>query len=499
VLVLIVSSFLRIAGQAARFFRSANPKTDTVSESDLGEFLHAAVRKFRVPGASIALVQRGRRSSAQAGVLSLDTNLGVTRDAPFLIGSVSKIWTATLVMQLVEEGSLELDDLVCRYVPELVLADPESTERLTIRHLLTHTAGLEDDFMIAWGDRGDGCIGRYVGRLKDLGVLHPPGAMYSYCNSGFVLAGRLLECLHGGTFENIVRERIVQPLGLSDTVLFPEEALLRRSAVGHVPDTRNRLGVAPIWSLPRAFGPAGATIAASASDLLTFAQMHISRGRTIQSNALLTIGSIREMQTPQVPLPGVVDPSIGAAGLGWMTTERDGLRILYHGGLNVGQHCGLVVVPEHELAIVSLTNSVHGAALQTAIFRHLLRDRFGIPPASPQRATSDGVGAADPAQVVGEYRRLDTHVKVSESDHVLQCQVTKTSPVYQYYGHDASGSTAGAPHRLRPIADWTFSLMMPGKRRDEEERVVFVDTDGDGTADYVYIGLAAARRVIAEV
>src|SRR4051794_26390169 len=230
-------SWRRVATQLTSLLKAPAPSnaTQTPRAHELESILSTTARRLGVPGAAAAVVRGGERATAATGVLNTRTRTPASPDSLFLIGSITKLWTTTMVMQLVDEGEIELDDLVRAHLPELRLATADATDTLTIRHLLTHTAGLEDDFGIAAGDRGDGCIRRYVARIADFGQLHPAGAMFSYCNSGYVLAGRLLEHMEGETFDDIVRARLIARLGLEHTVLLPEEAMLHPVAVGHVP------------------------------------------------------------------------------------------------------------------------------------------------------------------------------------------------------------------------------------------------------------------------
>src|SRR4029079_15118955 len=118
-------------------------------------------------------------------------------------------------------------------LPEFHLADPDVTKRVTMRHLLTHTSGIDGDVFTDTG-RGDDCLERYVALLVDQTQNHPLEATWSYCNAGFSVAGRVIEKLTGGTWDAAVRDRIVAKLGLPHTGPLPEEALLHRAAVGHV-------------------------------------------------------------------------------------------------------------------------------------------------------------------------------------------------------------------------------------------------------------------------
>ena len=212
--------------------------------------------RHRVPGATLGILRDGEISAVGAGVLSTATGVDVTADSVFQIGSITKVWTATLVMQLVDEGALELDQPVVELLPGFRVADSEVTRTVTMRHLLTHTSGIDGDVFTDTG-RGDDCLERYVTGLAEVEQNHPLGATWSYCNSGYVLAGRIVEHLTGSTWDAALRERLVEPLGLTATVTLPEDALLHRTAVGHVGEPEDDPVPASTWMLPRSAGPAG--------------------------------------------------------------------------------------------------------------------------------------------------------------------------------------------------------------------------------------------------
>ena len=123
-------------------------------DSELQQRLADALKRHRVPGASLAILAGETLREGAAGVVNVRTGVEATPDAVFDIGSITKVFTTTLVMQLVDAGLLDLDAPVRRYLPELVLADPEAAARVTVRHLLTHQSGIEGDFFQATG-RGD--------------------------------------------------------------------------------------------------------------------------------------------------------------------------------------------------------------------------------------------------------------------------------------------------------------------------------------------------------
>ncbi|HEY3472899.1 MAG TPA: serine hydrolase, partial [Amycolatopsis sp.] len=243
-------------------------------------------RKHRVPGATLGILRGDDEVVASFGVLNKTTGVEVTDDSVFQIGSISKVWTATVAMQLVDEGLLSLDAPIADVLPELRLADPDVTKKVTLRHLLTHTSGIDGDVFTDTG-RGDDCVEKYVAVLDQAAQTHPLGATLSYCNSGFILIGRVIEKLTGKTWDAALRERLFTPLGLTRTGTLPEEALLFRAAMGHVATGDEDPEPAPVWGLPRSAGPAG-LITASASDVLAFARLHLTGGLGPDGTRLLS-------------------------------------------------------------------------------------------------------------------------------------------------------------------------------------------------------------------
>src|SRR4051812_10166586 len=213
------------------------------------ERLTALADKHGVVGASLAIAHGDEIVEAATGVLNRRTHEPVTTESVFQIGSITKVWTATLVMQLVDDGLVDLDAPLVTYLPEFKVADADLTRTVTTRHLLSHTSGIAGDFFPETG-RGDDCLEKFVALMADLPASHPLGATMSYCNAGFVLLGRLVEVLRGATWDQVMRERLLQPLGLEAAGTLPEEALLWGVATGHItPPGAAAPIVAPQWGL----------------------------------------------------------------------------------------------------------------------------------------------------------------------------------------------------------------------------------------------------------
>ncbi|MFD3399629.1 serine hydrolase domain-containing protein [Kribbella sp. NPDC058693] len=338
-----------------------------------------------VPGAVLGIWQDGASTITPYGVLNAATGVETTGDSVFQIGSVSKPWTGTMIVQLAAEGWLQLDDPVIKLLPEAPI-DP----RVTVRHLLTHTSGIDGDLFTDTG-RGDDCLERYVALLADVEQLFEPGTAYSYCNAGFVVLGRLIEVLDGRTWDESLRARLVEPLGLTHTVTLPEEAILYRAARGHTAEDGSPVKT---WQLPRSIGPAG-LITASAADLLEFARMHLDDER------------YAAMQEPQVPFAGGIGGFIDL-GLTWRIYDWDGRRIFGHDGSTISQTAFLRVDPDARLIMCLLTNSGNGTRLFEPLASEVFQHYVGVShPAAPQPVD----GPVDDRHV-GRYERASVRLDV---------------------------------------------------------------------------------------
>ena len=150
----------------------------------LCEAAEESLHRLGVPGASIGIEHDGAEDATGFGVTSIEHPLEVDAETLFQIGSITKTMTGTLALQLVEKGELDLDAPIRRYLPTLRLADADVAERVTTRHLLTHTGGWYGDYF-ADPSRGDDALERILPELAERPQLAPLGQIWSYCNSGF--------------------------------------------------------------------------------------------------------------------------------------------------------------------------------------------------------------------------------------------------------------------------------------------------------------------------
>lgn len=416
--------------------------------------------RCRVPGAVVGVLRVGAGGAgddvvlAAHGVLSKGTGVGVTEDSVFQIGSITKVWTATLAMQLVDEGVLDLGTPVVEVLPELRLSDAEVTKQVTVRHLLTHTSGIDGDVFTDTG-RGDDCLERYAARLGEAGQNHPVGATFSYCNSGFSLLGRVVEKVTGQTWDQALRERLIVPLGLARTVTLPEEALLHRAAVGHVAEGDAEPAPAPVWGLPRSAGPAG-LVTAAAGDVLAFARAHLTGGLAADGTRVLSEASAAAMAAHQTDLPDRY--TLGDSwGLGWIRFGWGGHRLLGHDGNTIGQSAFLRLLPGQGLAVVLLTNGGHAADLYEDLFREIFAEVAGVAlpaPLAPAAAPPE----IDGSRHVGLYERSGARIEVAEAEGGLRLTHTVTGPL---------ASLTPSPVRefdLVPVEDGLYVCRTPGSK-----------------------------------
>ncbi|MDX2606396.1 serine hydrolase [Streptomyces caniscabiei] len=432
-----------------------------------------------VPGASLAFVVDGEVHELASGVLSRATGVEATPDSVFQLGSIAKVYTAALVMQLVESGELDLDVPVVKVLPEFATVDPAATEVITPRMLLSHTSGLTCDFHIDTG-RGDDAIARYVEAAKGVAMDCPPGTAVSYSGIGYVVLGRIVEVLTGLTWDQALKERVFAPLGLTHSMTLPEEALPFRAAMGHLAGEDGTQIPAPVWDLmPRAAGP-GARVLATAGDVVRYAKAHLDGGAGI-----LRPETVTAMQARETDVPDKWTVSADGWGLGWTLYDWDGVPGYGHDGAATGQYAFLRVVPTEGVAVALLTNGGSSRLLYADLLRELLAELAGItlpapfaPPAEPP--------AVDITPWTGTYKREGVVITIGERNG---------TPHLTYAFVDGMvGYSPDLEMELVPLSETVFAGAGGGASFAEDWMPVVFATLSDGTR-CAYIGMRAAPKV----
>lgn len=383
-----------------------------------------AFSRSPVPGASAALFYRGDVHVTFAGVLNSASRARVAADALFQVGSITKVFTATLIMREIERGALTLDTKIVQVLPDFQLSNDAYTAALTVGDLLTHRGGFEGDVDGDFG-RGDDAIGRFVSNLRTLPVGFPPGTVMSYSNSGFVVLGAVLEAVGGRPWAAQMQD-LFTAAGVPEAWVYPEDAVGWRTAHGHLlaPDPVPH----PLARLPWAQAPAGAAVVMSARSLALF-------GARLSGAApwegLLSADSIAAMQTRRSPAPSIGAPG-KYRGLGWELDARHGEpQLVGHNGQTYGQSAYLWAVPEAEFAAALLVNSDDDGALVDATIAGTIEELLGITPPRPSHTLAD-LDDELTSRVQGVYRTASRTVRIADRTALVRFH----EHVDELTGHD---------------------------------------------------------------
>ncbi len=423
---------------------------------ELDTYIREQMARWTIPGAVVGVLRDGERETRAYGVASLETNYPARSDTLFLIGSIGKVYTAALVMTLVDDGALDLDAPVATYLPDLRLSDERARSAITLRQLLSHQSGLFGDYYDDFG-MGDDALARCVASFSTLRQLTAPGELWAYCSSGFMLAGRVVEVVTGKPFETAMRERIFEPLGLHHSFFFAHEAIVYPTAVGHSLKTPggDAHEVHRAYLLARNVAPAGGVIS-DADDLLTFAAFFMGDG-TWNGRRILSPSALEAMQTPQMHAANY--PAAGFAewgGLGWAIRFIDGMKVIEHGGSLSGFQVKLKIVPARRFAIAILTNSGRGGVLGDRVVGWALDHFLNLRAPKPEPVSLAGDTLA---RFTGRYCFADGEVAtLTVEDGGLRCVVTETDP-------NTHSEQVYPPNLLKPLSEGEFIVVTPGRER----------------------------------
>jgi CubicO group peptidase (beta-lactamase class C family) len=455
----------------------------------LVDFVRAKAVELEVPGASVGVIHDGIEHYAFAGVTSLENPLPVNADTLFQIGSTTKTVTATAIMLLAERDLLELDAPVRRYVPDLVLQDESVAEKVTVLQLLNHTAGWSGDLMQDTGD-GDDALAQYVALMATIEQVSPLGAEVSYNNASLSLAGRVIEKVTGQTYEQSVRDLLLDPLQLSQSWFFPKELMTRRFAVGHNQRPNGTIQVARTWALSRATAPAGG-ITANAADQVAWARFHLGDGTAPDGQRLLSAELLARMQQPTVETPG---GAMGdAMGIGWMLKDVDGVRLVFHGGTTNGQHSSFVMVPERGFGITSMTNcGPNGPQLNDAVVAWALEHYLDVKEAKPELLE---LSESELAPYVGTFETIAVTCEITRhgSGLLLEVDLKAQTRAALASADDDGAAEAQPPLPLALIAGGDDQYVVTGGPAQGMRG--FFNRDATGMIVSVHVGGRTATRV----
>jgi CubicO group peptidase (beta-lactamase class C family) len=304
------------------------------------------MERSRQPGLTLGLTDQDSTLVIRTyGFAELASRQPVTPETLFEIGSIGKTFTAVAILQLVDEGRIDLEAPVDRYLPWFVVPQQAGHPPITIAHLLSHTAGL------VAGIDGTPEAAFQVWSLRDLPTFSAPGERFHYSNVGYKALGLVLEAVEGRPYREVIRARILDPLGMSATEPAITHDIRNRVAVGYEYLYDDRVGYPGAPLAPATWletETADGSIASTAADMCAFVRLLLREGDGLLSErafAEMTAGSPGEGET-------------AVYGYGLVIRELEGRRLIGHGGGMVGYLAGMQADPEAGLGVIVLQNGM---------------------------------------------------------------------------------------------------------------------------------------------
>jgi CubicO group peptidase (beta-lactamase class C family) len=488
-----ISGTFAQAGQTFPFKLQRRADPSAVAKSALAgfdEFVEGAMKSWGVPGLAIAIVKDGQVVLAKGyGLRSVAKQLPVTPDTLFAIGSSTKAFTTMAMGILVEEGKLAWDEPVVTYLPRFRLHDEVAGKRMTPRDLVTHRSGLPRHDLVWYNAK----LTRQelVDRLPFLEPNEDFRVKFQYQNLMYLTAGYLTAEVAGMPWEEVLRTRILDPIGMKKSNFAVTES--QKSADFAVPYTlEDKTAIDIPFRIIDTIGPAG-SINASVNDMTKWLQLHLGGGM-VDGRRIVALRQIQEMHRPQMVIqsfPGLADdPEIQqpSYGLGWFVESYRGKKRVHHGGNIDGFSAMVALMPDDRVGVVVLTN-LNATPLPTIVARHATDRMIGLDPI-------DWNGRALKRREVGE--KANEIAKKSAGDE----RRTGTKPAHaleEYagaYDHPAYGAVtvkheAGAltaqfhdiPIRLNHWHFETFRGDVDDKSLAEVKLFFQFFTDGQGEVD----------------
>jgi CubicO group peptidase (beta-lactamase class C family) len=316
------------------------------------------LKQANIPGAALAIVSGDKIVFAKGfGVASVETGAPVTPDTLFRIGSVTKMFTATVLVTLAEQRKIKLNEPVGNYAKGLnpLLA------RLTTHQLLSHTAGIVDR-VIDYGPQDEAALATTIRGWGEDYILTEPGRFFSYANPGYAIAGMVIEEVGGSRYADLMSELVFKPLEMSHTTFRPTMAMTYPLSQGH-----NAFGGAPAkvarpFANNTVFWPDGFMFS-SVNDLARFAIAVMNKGQ-VDGRQVISPSVIAKLTEPNADTISLYDNA--KYGYGFFIRVYRGARVFEHGGAINGFGCLIRIAPDHKFAVIAMGNKTDEALDQTA-------------------------------------------------------------------------------------------------------------------------------------
>jgi CubicO group peptidase (beta-lactamase class C family) len=350
----------------------------------LDAYIANAVKTWKVPGLSVAIVRNDSVIYTKGfGVLHVGSATPVNERTLFEIGSSSKAFTATLVAMLVSDGKMRWDDRLSTYLPDFRLYDPVANDAVTLRDALTHRSGIARG-ELAW--LGSGLTrDEVLHRVRFLKPESPFRSKFSYQNMMFLAAGQAAAKVAGTTWEDLARQRIFTPLGMSSTLATSKGSTNTNAATPHGIEHDSAFAKGPFDA--ENIAPAG-SILSNAVDMAQWLRFQLNDG-VVNGKRLVASAALRETHTPQMLINAGGGVRVSNAdsnatthfstyGMGWFVEDYHGALVWQHGGNTPGMTAAIGMLPERKFGVAVLSN-MQSAALPQLLENYIFERELGLP------------------------------------------------------------------------------------------------------------------------
>jgi CubicO group peptidase (beta-lactamase class C family) len=428
-ILIVLSLQIRIAGAQAPDYSSFIEKYSTKFKNELSA--------NDIAGLSIAVVDGDRTVwSAGFGYYNKQDSIGVSENTPFLIGSITKTFTALAIMQLYENGKIDIDAPLKKYLPEFQLKQINGNEQLvTIRQLMTHHGGIPD-FLSNKHPKKQLNMDLILDYINHDYATFPPNTIYSYTNSGIGLLGILIERVTKQTFPDYIKTHILEPLHMNSSGIFSFSDMPLSVSLGYNSDLSEEK------EFPGIITPSGG-IYSSSADMANYIKLWLKSG--ISNTKLIGNAAIDEMiktQNDQV----VLDLGL-QIGLVWNILYNQAGRCIEHDGGTLWHRSEMCIAPEAGLGIVILTNSLKGNTMASLCKYEMLEELVKIKGCDktgfsiePRYKSNHRFSLAEHPEIKPVTISYDEKVRLSGSygtfGEIIKIQIKDSSLFTHYYGHD---------------------------------------------------------------
>jgi CubicO group peptidase (beta-lactamase class C family) len=446
-------------------------------------FIESALTAWDVPGIAVGVVAGGEVVLARGfGHRDVAGKLPMTADTLLPIGSATKAFTTFVLGTLVDEGKLAWDEPVRRHLPGFELHDDYASQHVNAVDLVTHRSGLPRHDLV-WYNNQELTRQQLVERLRHLPASKQLREQFQYNNLMYLAAGRLIEVLTGGSWEDAVRARILGPLGMTSTLFSDAEAQTRpdyAKPYRFTDDVLKEIAFREVGNM----GPAG-SISSSVNDMCRWLRLHLQGGRH-DGRALIEPATLLQLHTPQMALaarPEKPQFSTEAYAMGWSVDAYRGHNRISHGGAIDGFVALVTLLPDDGAGVVVLANAETG--LTGVLTQHLMDRLLDLEPID---WNAEGIALLTRGRQAGreaETRKGAAQVADTRPVHPLAAYAGDYAhPGYGTLHVELAGKALRATYNfiVTPLAHWHYETFAGGKGDDptfEDMKYTFV-TDAQG-------------------